>query len=114
MKAVFISLFAAIIFLACLNEPQLPPLTNDYLLGDIVPLALHQEASISQENIHIAFSKIRDESRCPETWECLWGGEAEIDLIVKKGEYSETCSFKILMVEIVQNVVMKSVLLVTK
>lgn len=94
MRAIFLSFITAIILSACLNEAQLPPLTNDYSLGESLPLALLEEASISQENIHIVFSKVRDEARCPETWQCLWEGEAEIELTVKKGEFAEKIRLK--------------------
>lgn len=94
MRAIFLSFITILTLSACLNEPQLPPLTNDYSLSDNIPLALLEEASISQENIHIAFAKVKDESRCPKTWQCLWKGEAEIELTIKKGDFTENVRLK--------------------
>ncbi|MFK7947374.1 MAG: hypothetical protein AB8G11_07290 [Saprospiraceae bacterium] len=94
MRAIFLSFITVIILSACLNEPQLPPLTNDYTLGESMPLALLEEASLSHENIHIIFSKVRDEARCPETWQCLWEGEAEVELTLKRGEFTEKIRLK--------------------
>lgn len=94
MRIIFLSFITIATLSACLNEPQLPALTNDYSLDEMVSLALHEEASISQENIYIAFSKVRDEARCPESWQCLWEGETEIELTVKKGELVEKVRLK--------------------
>lgn len=94
MRAIFLSFITIITLSACLNEPQLPPLTNDYTLEESLSLALNKEASISQENIYISFIKVHDEARCPETWQCLWEGEAEVELTIKKGNFIENIRLK--------------------
>ncbi len=94
MRAILLSFIISVTLSACLNEPQLPPLTNDYSLNDRIPLSLLEEASISQENIHIAFAEVKEESRCPIAWQCLWEGEAEVELTVKKGDFIEKIRLK--------------------
>ena len=94
MRIILLSFITIVILSACLNEPKLPQLTNDYQLEENIPLDLYKEVSISKENIHLEFSKVRDESRCPKTWQCLWEGEAEIQLTIKKGELTENVRLK--------------------
>lgn len=94
MKSFPLYIVAILTFSACLNEPQLPALTDNYLISETIELAVADEISISEENIHIKFLKVRDESRCPEAWKCLWGGEAEIELQFQKGEYSQNVRLK--------------------
>jgi len=38
----------------------------------------------------ITFAELVQESRCPKTVTCIWAGEADIRLRVKKGSKSET------------------------
>lgn len=94
MKTIFLILITTIAFTGCINEPQLPALKSNYQLSENIALDLYEEVSISQENIHIAFSKVKDESRCPTTWKCLWEGETEIELTIQKGELTEKIQLK--------------------
>jgi hypothetical protein len=83
-----------IIFSACLNEPQLPALSDDYILEEAIPLNFNEKISVSNDNLYLSFIKVVDESRCPESWKCLWKGEAEIELKVEKGELSKVIRLK--------------------
>jgi hypothetical protein len=94
MKNLFLFAFSIIIFSACLNEPKLAVLENNYQLNDKINLTLDKEISISKENIHLTFVKVKDESRCPETWTCLWEGEATVRLTLQKGEITESFDLK--------------------
>ncbi|NJN78643.1 MAG: hypothetical protein HC803_10230 [Saprospiraceae bacterium] len=98
MKKKFLLHFAMFwgfaVFAACLNEPQLPTLANDYEIEKAIPLVLNEKVSVSSDNLHLSFIKVIDESRCPETWKCLWEGEAEIELKIEKGELSEIIRLK--------------------
>lgn len=94
MKNLLVIAFSIIIFSACLNEPKLATLENNYQLNDKINLTLGKEISISQENIHLTFTKVKDESRCPETWTCLWEGEATVRLSLQKGEIKESFDLK--------------------
>jgi hypothetical protein len=94
MKNLLIIAFSVIIFSACLNEPKLAVLENNYQLDNKINLTLNKEISISDENIHLTFTQVKDESRCPETWTCLWEGEATIQLKIQKGETVEIFDLK--------------------
>lgn len=94
MKKNLTFLMIFITFWACLNEPQLPALSDDYTLAESIPLDFNEKISISNNNLHLSFIKVVDESRCPENWKCLWEGEAEIELKVEKGELSKVIRLK--------------------
>jgi hypothetical protein len=91
-RTIFFILF--ITLSACLDEPQLPVLSEDYAINDAIPLDFKEKISISNENLHLSFIKVIDESRCPENWKCLWEGEAEIELKIEKGELSKVIRLK--------------------
>lgn len=94
MKKNLTFLIIFITFWACLNEPQLPALSKDYAVNEAIPLSWNEKISVSNDNLHLSFIKVIDESRCPETWKCLWEGEAEIELKVEKGELSQVIRLK--------------------
>jgi hypothetical protein len=94
MKQTAIYFILFITFSACLNEPQLPILSKDYAINQAISLGFNEKISISKDNLHLSFVKVIDESRCPETWKCLWEGEAEIELKIEKGESSKIIRLK--------------------
>ena len=89
MKYFFLIVGAVAIWLVSSSEHKLPTLADNYTLKDTILLAFGSTASIEDENIHISFDKVEDESRCPYTWDCAWEGLTNVRFTLKKGDASE-------------------------
>ncbi len=86
---VTVALIILLLQTACVEEPKLPTLPTNFSIGDAITMGVNTSVSLGDENLHISFLKVKDESRCPETWECMWVGEAVVRLKVCKGELTE-------------------------
>lgn len=47
-------------------------------------LAFNQAAELESENLTVKFIKVAEDSRCPVGVECIWPGQAKIDLQIKR------------------------------
>lgn len=91
MKQLFVTiLFLGFIFSACSNSSSSESNLFDgekYLLkGDSDSLGIflkYGETIIINNDISITFVKVNNDSRCPINANCIWAGNAEINLLVK-------------------------------
>ena len=58
-------------------------------------LQFNQSAEIKSEDITITFLNVTSDSRCASDVTCVWQGQAEIELDVKRGEEMSTVSLSI-------------------
>lgn len=49
-------------------------------------LAFNQEAALESADLAVRFKNVAEDSRCPVGVQCIWPGQAKIDLVVKRGE----------------------------
>lgn len=59
-------------------------------LGDSLILPLGENVVLKDEGISILLKEITADSRCPQQVNCVWAGEAKMNLQVVKAEQSET------------------------
>mgnify|MGYP000268262693 CR=1 FL=1 len=75
LKLVFFCLF--IITVVSCND-------NDSLdaASEVIIIQLAETKIVGNKNISIQFSKVLEDSRCPENLVCIWGGRAVIELLL--------------------------------
>lgn len=49
-------------------------------------LQVNQTARIAGENVRITFTRVKEDSRCPKDVECVWEGQAVVDVKVVKDD----------------------------
>ena len=84
MKGLFLSLafVLAVIFLSGCTAPT-PGVT--VTIGQPFTLEIGQSAVVQNEGIRIYFVNVSADSRCPSGVQCIWAGEAVINLEAEKG-----------------------------
>lgn len=66
----------------------------EYPLGVEFPLSGGQEAEVTGENLHVRFTDVLEDSRCPTEVECFWTGQARVAVAVEPaGRASTTVEF---------------------
>ena len=66
----------------------------EFPLGQEFTLSGGQEATISGENLHLRFTDVLEDSRCPTEVECFWTGQARIVVAVEPaGRAATTADF---------------------
>src|ERR1700754_2694415 len=65
-----------------------------YPLGVAFPLSGGQEAEVTGEDLHVRFTDVLEDSRCPTEVECFWTGQARVAVTVEPaGRASTTVEF---------------------
>ncbi len=80
MKKLIIILFLFTNF-RCFYNPTGPVHTE---LGKEFDLKYGKKAVIGEENLHITFKDIVEDSRCPIGYECFWAGNGAVLLKIEK------------------------------
>jgi hypothetical protein len=82
-----------LVFTGCqANHASADPVAFD--LGQPFALAGGQEASINGEGLHVRFTDVLEDSRCPERVECFWTGQARVAVLVQAdGREPKTLEF---------------------
>ncbi len=62
----------------------------DFTLGKEFTLGGGQEAASSADNLHVRFTEVLEDSRCPTAVECFWTGQARIAVEVQPGGQPST------------------------
>ena len=77
--------------LACSNNKQIKetipvdiPITAGF--DNAFQLKFDQTAVIAPENLSIKFTNVAEDSRCPENVECVWQGQAKIEVEISKND----------------------------
>lgn len=82
MKLKYLAFLPALLLLASCDYPNQP---NEVGLQEFFELKIGQTASIRGESLNITFNGVPQDSRCPEGVECIWTGNAVVDLGLLKG-----------------------------
>lgn len=56
---------------------------NDFQLGEPVTIGFQETIAYCEAPISITFSKILEDSRCPENVMCIWQGLAEVEVLIE-------------------------------
>lgn len=87
MKTYFILFIGSIfIFSSCKGESP----CDNYQLDLPVEISYHQTITYCEAPISITFSKIIEDSRCPENVVCIWQGLAELEVLIEVDGQEET------------------------
>ena len=85
MKLKYLALLPALLLLASCDHPNQP---HEVGLQEIFELSVGQTATVKGENLNITLDGVPEDSRCPEGVECIWTGDATVDLSLLKGNQS--------------------------
>lgn len=77
MKQLILLLFASSIFWGCSDI-----LTNQYPYGEEFTLDHGKSALVGGETL-VQFKRVKEDSRCPTDAECVWAGNAAVEVTVK-------------------------------
>ncbi len=58
--------------------------------GESVSVKIGDSATLSRSKIAIKFVKLIEDSRCPVNVNCIWAGNAKIEVEISKGSKTET------------------------
>ncbi len=67
------------------DEPQTNP-------GEPFRLAVGEAADLPDEELTVSFVGVKADSRCPSDAHCIWAGDAEVEVRVRRGEEETTVS----------------------
>ncbi len=72
---------------ACKKQPKEIDMQKDTITASLdsgFQLMHNQTASIGSENLSVKFVNVAEDSRCPVGVECIWAGQAKIELEIKQ------------------------------
>ncbi|WP_373400242.1 hypothetical protein V8V91_12005 [Algoriphagus halophilus] len=75
----FLTICFLFIFSSCQSESP----CENFQLGKPVNIAFHETITFCEAPISITFSKILEDSRCPENVVCIWQGLAELEVLIE-------------------------------
>ena len=85
--ATFSLLFCALAFAgSCKKKPQ-----AGYRIvqaGEPFQLKMNESAKLDGEDLKVTFTKVMEDSRCPEGTDCLWAGEVKVAVTANTGNRS--------------------------
>lgn len=85
MKLKYLALLPALMLLASCDQPNQP---QEVGLQEFFELGVGQTVSIKGENLNVTLDGVPHDSRCPEGVECIWTGDAVVDVSLLKGSQS--------------------------
>ena len=60
------------------TSPPATPAAAQVLLDRVFELAVGQEVTLADTDLHLRFERILEESRCPRQVACVWSGQARL------------------------------------
>ena len=79
----FFVFFTFFLLFAC-NENENEPVLVDTKFGETLTLKIGEMVEVNGEELTIVFDKIIADSRCPIGVDCVWEGQAEVNLLVNQ------------------------------
>lgn len=83
MSIFYIAFVSISLFFAC-EEKEATTLTIPDKFGEIITLKIGESVEVNGESLTIDFDNIVDDSRCPNGVDCIWEGQAEVNLLLNK------------------------------
>lgn len=89
MKAVIVSIVFGIVF-GCIPQTK----NKEVKMNEEFALGVNQQVFVNTEDLMIEFSSVLEDSRCPVGVNCIWEGNAKIQIKVSKSKV-ETAVFEL-------------------
>jgi len=85
MKTMHLFIFVLGTFFACVacdEKREEAPIDNKF--GQLITLKVGESSDIQEGTLAISFDKLVEDSRCPNGVDCIWQGQAKVQLLVNK------------------------------
>ncbi|MBI3932293.1 MAG: hypothetical protein HY317_02665 [Acidobacteria bacterium] len=82
MKRAAVACAFVLVAAACEGENPMAP--KDAEIGKPFDLKAGETALVAQASLRVGFTAVRNDSRCPIGVQCIWEGDAEVEVTLEK------------------------------
>ncbi len=76
----------SLLLLSLMWQGQTPEPLQEVSLDEEFTLRLGQQVQVKDANLKISFTSVEEDSRCPVDVDCVWAGNAKLNIEVKRSK----------------------------